>query len=320
SSEKREYLRSLGVRHIYDSRSLSFAAEVMRETNGEGVDVVLNSLAGEAIAAGLEVLREGGRFLEIGKQDIYRNARLGLFPFRRNITFSAIDLDTVLPRRQELLGELMPFFEGGAFAPLPARVFSISESASAFRHMAQAKHIGKIALSMRGQDLRVVTSIEKKEAVRSDATYLITGGLGDLGLLTANWLVDRGARHLVLIGRSNASDTALSAIERMKQKGAEIIFSRADVSQSDQLAGVLAEIGRTMPPLKGVIHAAGVLDDGTLRQMTSERLRAVLAPKVAGAWNLHLQTCGADLDFFVLFSSAAALIGSPGQANYAAGN
>jgi NAD(P)-dependent dehydrogenase (short-subunit alcohol dehydrogenase family)/acyl carrier protein len=320
SPEKRDFLRSMGIKRVFDSRSLAFATEVMRETDGEGVDIVLNSLAGEAIQASLEVLRDGGRFLEIGKHDIYQNTQLGLLPFRRNISFSSVHLDAVLRRRQDLLSELTPYFEDGSFTPLPVKVFPVSESASAFRYMAQAKQIGKIALSMRDQDIRVTPLIERKEVVRSDAAYLITGGLGDLGLLAANWLVERGARHLVLMGRTGASNEALPMIERMRQTGAEITIAKADVGQPDQLARVLAEIEQTMPPLKGVIHAAGVLDDGILRQMTRDRFRSALAPKVAGAWNLHTQTLNACLDFFVLFSSAAALIGSPGQANYSAGN
>jgi len=318
--EKRDFLRSLGINRVFDSRSLAFAAEVMRETDGAGVDIVLNSLAGEAIQASLEVLRDGGRFLEIGKQDIYQNTQLGLSPFRRNISFSSIHLDAVLRRRQDLLNELTPYFEDSSFTPLPVKVFPVSESASAFRYMAQAKHIGKIALSMRDRNIRVIPLSERNEIARSDATYLITGGLGDLGLLAANWLVERGARRLVLMGRTGASNEALPAIERMRQTGAEIVIAKADVSQSDQLARVLAEIEQTIPPLKGVIHAAGALDDGILRQMTRDRFRSALAPKVAGAWNLHKQTLNAGLDFFVLFSSAAALIGSPGQANYSAGN
>jgi acyl transferase domain-containing protein len=318
--EKRDFLRSLGINRVFDSHSLAFATEVMRETDGAGVDIVLNSLTGEAIQAGLEVLRDGGRFLEIGKQDIYKNTQLGLSPFRRNISFSSVHLDAVLRRRQDLLNELTPYFEDGSFTPLPVNVFPVSESASAFRYMAQGKHIGKIALSMRDQNIRVIPFSERKRIARSDATYLITGGLGGLGLLAANWLVERGARHLALMGRTGASNEALPVIDRMRRTGVEIAIAKGDVSQPDQLARVLAEIGRTMPPLKGVIHAAGALDDSILRQMTRDRFRSALAPKVAGAWNLHTQTLSAGLDFFVLFSSAAALIGSPGQANYSAGN
>jgi len=320
SPEKRDFLRSLGVKHVFDSRSLSFADEVMKLTNGEGVDIVLNSLAGEAIQASLALLREGGRFLEIGKQDIYRNTQLGLLPFRHNISFSAIHLDAVLRQRPELFRELMRSYEDGSFTPLPVNVFPISESAEAFRHMAQAKHIGKIALSLRDANIRVAPLEERRKTARANATYLITGGLGDLGLLAANRLVERGARRLVLIGRKGASDAARAAIERMRRAGAEIVVAKADVSRPEQLARVLAEIEQTMPPLKGVIHAAGVLDDGVLQQLNPHRFRSVMKPKIAGAWNLHAQTSDADLDFFALFSSAAALIGSPGQANYSAGN
>jgi len=320
SPEKRDFLRSLGVKHVFDSRSLSFGAEVMKLTNGAGVDVVLNSLAGEAIQISLELLREGGRFLEIGKQDIYQNTQLGLLPFRRNISFSAIHLDAVLRHRPELFRELTRSFEDGSFAPLPVSVFPISESVAAFRHMAQARHIGKIALSLRDANIRVAPSEERRKIARADATYLITGGLGALGLFAANWLVERGARRLVLMGRKGASDAAQTAIDRMRQTGAEIVVEKADVGRPEQLARVLAKIEQTMPPLKGVIHAAGVLDDGVLRQLNPHRFRSVMEPKVAGAWNLHMQTLGADLDFFALFSSAAALIGSPGQANYSAGN
>jgi acyl transferase domain-containing protein/NADPH:quinone reductase-like Zn-dependent oxidoreductase len=320
SPEKRDFLRSLGVKHVFDSRALSFATEVMKRTNGEGVDIVLNSLAGEALQAGLGVLREGGRFLEIGRQDIYQNAQIGLLPFQRNISFSAIHLDAVLRRRPELLRELMRFFEAGSFTPLPVKAFPISESAAAFRHMAQSKHIGKIALSLRNTSIQITPSEQRRKSARMDGAYLITGGLGALGLLVANWLVERGARRLVLISRKEASIAARTAIERMRRSGAEIVIAKADVSQPKQLACVLSEIEQTTPPLKGVIHAAGVLDDCVLQQLTPHRFRSVIKPKVAGAWNLHEQTLSADLDFFVLFSSAAALIGSPGQANYSAGN
>ncbi len=320
SSEKRDFLRSIGVKHVFDSRSLSFASEVMKQTNGEGVDIVLNSLSGDAIQAGLEVLREGGRFLEIGKQDIYQNTQLGLLPFQNNISFSSVHLDRILPRRKELFRELMRFREVGTFAPLPVKVFPISESAAAFRYMAQAKHIGKIAISLRDANIGVMELEARQKNVRVDATYLITGGLGDLGLWVANWLVDRGARHLVLLGRNGASSTAQMEIERLRESGAEIIIEQADVSRPEQLDRVLTEIARTLPPLKGVIHAAGVLDDGILLQLNQNQFRSVLEPKIAGAWNLHAQTLSADLDFFVLFSSAASLIGSPGQANYSAGN
>ncbi|UQA57021.1 type I polyketide synthase [Polyangium aurulentum] len=157
-------------------------------------------------------------------------------------------------------------------------------------------------------------------AIRPDATYLLTGGLGALGLLCARWLVDRGARHLVLVGRSGPSDAARDAVRAMENAGANVRIASADVASEERMAALLDDVRRTMPPLRGVLHAACVLDDGTLLQQSPERFRAVMAPKVRGAWNLHTLTRGAPLDFFVLFSSVASLLGVPGQGNYAAAN
>ncbi len=157
-------------------------------------------------------------------------------------------------------------------------------------------------------------------AVRADGTYLVTGGLGGLGLVVAEWLVGRGARHLVLVGRRGATEGSRSAVERMTAVGAKVLIAAADVTNERQVDDVLARIGREMPPLRGVIHAAGVLDDGVLLEIDEQRLRDAMAPKVRGAWNLHAATSGASLDFFVLFSSMVSVLGTRGQANYAAAN
>nr|CAD19085.1 StiA protein [Stigmatella aurantiaca Sg a15] len=157
-------------------------------------------------------------------------------------------------------------------------------------------------------------------AIRSDGCYLITGGLGGLGLTIAKWLVARGARHLVLVGRRGASDAAEIALGQMRGAGAECLVMKADVANTSEVEELVGTIQRKMPPLRGIFHAAGLLDDGTVLQLTQARLRSVMAPKVEGAWNLHRATLGASLDFFVLFSSAASLVGIPGQGNYAAGN
>ncbi|QLE75412.1 type I polyketide synthase [Streptomyces rectiverticillatus] len=158
------------------------------------------------------------------------------------------------------------------------------------------------------------------DAVRQDATYVITGGLGALGLLVGRWLADQGARHLVLIGRRDADDTAGQELRALRGAGAEVRVVRADVSDEPALARVLADAAASMPPVRGVVHAAGVLDDATLGTLDPARLLAVLEPKVAGAWNLHRLTAGLPLDFFVMFSSLAGVLGSPGQGNYAAAN
>jgi pimeloyl-ACP methyl ester carboxylesterase/NAD(P)-dependent dehydrogenase (short-subunit alcohol dehydrogenase family)/aryl carrier-like protein len=156
--------------------------------------------------------------------------------------------------------------------------------------------------------------------LQPEATYLISGGMGGLGLKVAYWLVEQGARHLVLMGRSAPSEAARETVEALERAGAEVVIAQADVSQAEQVARVFSNMRTSMPPLRGVVHAAGVLDDGLLLQQDWERFERVLAPKVLGAWNLHALTQLIPLDFFVLFSSAAALFGSPGQGNYAAAN
>jgi acyl transferase domain-containing protein/acyl carrier protein len=323
SPEKREFLRSLGIEHVMDSRSLDFAGEVMGLTGGEGVDVVLNSLAGGFIPKSLSTLRPGGRFLEIGKVDFLRNTRLDLGLLEHNVSFFAIDLSQMMLRRPDLgrslLREAVRYFEEGELDPLPYETFPISRAADAFRHMAQAKHIGKVVVSLDEGEVRVVPRA-RETVVRTNGTYLITGGLGGLGLTVARWLVEQGARHLVLMGRSAPSAAAREVLNELEGAGVQVEVSAADVAWEEQVAGVLDVARRRLPPLRGVVHAAGVLDDGILTQQTRERFETVMAPKVSGAWNLHCLTLDAELDFFVLFSSGASVLGSPGQANYVAAN
>jgi NAD(P)-dependent dehydrogenase (short-subunit alcohol dehydrogenase family)/acyl carrier protein len=177
--------------------------------------------------------------------------------------------------------------------------------------------------------VRYVARLQRRKSVareldqlslRADATYLITGGLGGLGLKLAGWMVQRGARRLVLVGRSGASASAREVVSGLEEAGAQVRVIAADISDQEQVARILAEIAATMPPLKGVVHAAGVLDDALLRHYDQDRLARVLAPKIQGAWNLHTQTLDATLDFFVLFSSISSVLGASGQAAYAAGN
>ncbi len=322
SDEKREYLRSLGVQHVMDSRSLAFAGEIMQATNGQGVDIVLNSLAGEAIARSLETLGPYGRFVEIGKRDIYENSQLGLLPFQKNLSYFAVDLDRMSKERPAFLGglfrEVMELFADGSLTPLPHTVFPVSQVAEAFRHMAQARHIGKVVISLDDSNVKVAPA--EPTLIRADGTYLITGGLGGLGLAVAKWLTERGARHLALMGRSGLSASTAEAVATLEASGAQVKVLKADVAEKDQVAAALAEVEKNTPPLRGVIHAAGILDDGILLQQDSKRFDSVMAPKVSSAWNLHELTLNSQLDFFVLFSSVAVTLGSPGQGNYAAGN
>jgi acyl transferase domain-containing protein/acyl-CoA synthetase (AMP-forming)/AMP-acid ligase II/acyl carrier protein len=322
SPEKRAYLKSMRVPHIMDSRSLNFADEIMKNTGGKGVDVVLNSLPGEYITRSLSILGAYGRFVEIGKTDIYQNKPLGLYPFRNNLSYFALDLERVCRERPDLLRslllELMGMFKQGSLKPLPHNIFSVEDAANGFRYMARRKNIGKVVISFGGNESK--HSPDRPAAPRADATYLITGGHGGLGLSVARWLSEKGARHLVLLSRSGSSLAGEDLISELKQSGAEVVTMQGDVANKADVARVLSQIQNTMPPLRGIIHAAGVLDDHVFLRLEPESFRRVLAPKVIGAWNLHSLTSDLPLDFFVLFSSVASVLGSPGQANYAAAN
>jgi acyl transferase domain-containing protein/acyl carrier protein len=319
SPQKCEFLKSLGIKHIMNSRTLDFADEIMAKTDGQGVDVVINSLNGEFIPKSLSVLREKGCFLEIGKNGVWEVEQAK--QVRPDISYFLVDLVKECYEQpaliQSMFYELMQQFQEGTLKPLPQTVFTFADVLNAFRYMQQAKHIGKIVISHKPA---TATTYQEPVTFREDATYLITGGLGGLGLLTARWLVEHGTKHLVLVGRRAANPSVNSQLKQLEQAGAKVVVMSANISQIEQVNYVLAEIEKSLPPLRGIIHAAGLLDDGILLQQTWERFAKVLAPKVLGAWHLHSLTQKLPLDFFVLFSSAAALLGSPGQANHAAAN
>jgi polyketide synthase 12/epothilone polyketide synthase D len=322
SPEKRERLRALGVRHVLDSRSLEFAEGVMSATGGEGVDVVLNSLSGEFIPKSLGVLREHGRYVEIGKRDYYQDKKLGLRPFLKGLTLALVDLRAMLHTRPKLveraLEELAFELGTGRLTPLPLEAFPVRSAAGAFSHVAQAKHIGKVVLTFADRTVPVAAA-ERTFEVRADGSYLITGGLGGLGLEVTRHLVSRGARRIVLMGR-RAPTVAAEAVIAELRRTATILVVTGDVAREEDVARALDVANGAATPLRGVVHAAAVLDDGVLVQQSAERFAAVMAPKVTGAWNLHVATERVSLDFFVLFSSIASLLGAPAQASYAAGN
>ena len=318
SPRKREYLKSLGIEHVFDSRSVDFAQQILDITNGEGIDLIVNSLTGEAIGAGISILRDGGRFMELGKTDLWDQARVD--EFKPGVKFFAIALDHMMADQPESVGQLMrdvlPQFVDHSLEPLPLRAFPIERMIDALRHMARAEHIGKVVIQAAAKS----DGADHGFALREDASYLVTGGLGGLGLKVAHWLADRGARHLVLIGRSAPSAEAQTQLDELAKMGVQIAIRRCDVGSRDELASLLAGIHDELPPLRGIFHLAGVLDDGILCEQTRERFDRVMASKVLGAWYLHDLTRDLPLDLFVLFSSAAALLGSPGQGNYAAAN
>ncbi|NMO18054.1 SDR family NAD(P)-dependent oxidoreductase [Pyxidicoccus fallax] len=324
--EKRAYLQSLGVKYVSDSRSDRFVSDVLEWTGGEGVDVVLNSLSGELIAKSFALLRSHGRFVELGKRDYYANNQLGLRPFLRNLSFSLVDLRGMSVERpawvRALLEELLGLFAQGVVRGLPVESFPVSRAADAFQKMAQGHHIGKLVLALEDPEARIRVRAESgASAIRGDGSYLITGGLGGLGLSVAGWLAEKGAGHVVLMGRSGAANAEQqAAVAALEARGTRVTVAKADVAERAHVERVLDGVRSSGMPLRGVIHAAGLLDDGLLLQQTPARLRKVMAPKVQGALHLHTLTRGMPLDFFVLYASGAGILGSPGQGNYAAAN
>lgn len=317
SPRKREFLKSLGVKHVFDSRTLDFASQIAEATGGKGVDVVLNSLNGEFIGRSVACLARNGRFIEIGKRDVWDAARMSAT--RADVGYHVFDLGDVLrddrPRIRQMMLDLSAHLDAGRLAPLPSVTFTLDEAPAAFRYMAQAKHIGKVVVTPPAPPIA-----RNETPITPEGTYLITGGLGGLGLLVAQRFVDAGARSLVLLGRREPTAQAREVIARLVAAGARVQVAAVDVSNRAQLQTLLDSIAGNLPPLKGVVHAAGVLDDGVLTQQDWTRFERVLSPKVNGGWHLHSLTQQLPLDFFVLFSSASALIGSPGQGNYTAAN
>jgi myxalamid-type polyketide synthase MxaB len=321
SEAKRRELAALGVRHIFNSRTLDFSAQVLQATGGRGVDIVLNSLAGEFIARSVAVLAPGGRFLEIGKRGILTDSEFAAL--RPDCTYHAYELGeaalvdpTLLP---DLYAQLLPAFARGELRTLPVTTFSHDRVVDAFQHMAAAKHIGKVVVTMPALESGAPHD-GKQPLFRGDATYLITGGLGALGLAAARWMVNGGAGHLVLLGRHAPSEAARRVVDELTATGARVSIEMCDVADEPALSALLRKVASAMSPLRGIVHAAGALDDGVLQQQSWSRFESVMGAKVRGAWLLHRLTTSCELDFFVLFSALAAIVGPVGQGNYAAAN
>ncbi len=323
SPAKWSHVKQQGVAHVMSSRTLEFADEILRVTGGRGVDVVLNSLTGPVIARSADALARGGRFVEIGKIGIWSPAEMAAYrPDVSYFSFDLGDVDGDGALQAELLADVVRGLEAGRLAPLPVKTFSIQKAEAGFRYLAQAKNIGKVVLTLPAPE-----RVSGGSVVRPDRSYWITGGLGALGLSVARRLVASGARQLVLSGRTEPDAGARDALEALRAAGAEVVFERMDVADAGQVGQVVQRMTEHRPgyahgllPLGGIVHAAGVLDDGVIVKQTWPRFARVLAPKAIGAWNLHVATRPLALDFFVLFSSIAGVLGAPGQANYAAAN
>ncbi len=326
SPAKRALLQTLGVNHVIDSRRGDFTEQVMELTRRRGVDVVLNALAAEAIPMGLSCLAEFGRFIEIGKRDIYQNSRIPLWPLRHNASFHVVAMDAVFAGNEtltrQMLEEISGLVEKGALHPLPFRSFPASRVDAAFRLMAQGKHIGKVVVAFpeaflppRGEPLKPAFVIDP------EACYLITGAFGGFGRVLAQWLAEGGARQLVLTSRSGASTPDSEEFVRtLRKRGVDVRVVHADIGSRSDVERLTAEIRSTARPLKGVFHLAMVIDDAPLVSLTRERFRSVMAPKASGAWLLHEATLDFKLDCFVMFSSVSSIFGNPAQGSYGAAN
>ncbi|UAK25007.1 type I polyketide synthase [Sphingomonas nostoxanthinifaciens] len=324
SPTKRALLRRLGVDAVLDSRSLAFADEVMRLTDGVGVDAVLNSLSGEAMRRSLGLVKPFGRFLELGKRDFYENSAVGLRPFRHNVSYFGIDADQLPLKRPALaaalFGEISDLFAAGALRPLPHRLYDYADAEDAFRLMQASGHIGKIVLAPGAawpMPLRQAATF----AADPDGAYVVTGGLDGFGREAARWLARSGARHLALLSRRGPA--APGAAETLAAFAADGIDARAyavDVADEAALDKTLAAIRSDQAPIAGVIHAAVAMDDALLAQLDADRFERALRPKLAGAEALDRLTRTDPIGLFLLFSSVTTPLGNPGQGNYVAAN
>jgi len=325
TEEKRDYLRSLGISHVMDSRTLDFVDQISNITQGVGVDVVLNSLSGEALIQSFNLLAPYGRFIEVGKTDIIKNSGLPMTPFNHNITFSSVDLDRIYVDKPDVIINLVntvtECFDKGYFSAIPTKVFSADKTIDAFRYMAQGKHIGKIVVKFEDENVEVVADTKDDSIYSSQGSYLITGGTGGFGLEVVKWLSTKGVGKLILISRSGAaSEECRQAIVDIQAKGTNVEALAINVTDYYAVKHLIEDIEQQGPPLRGVIHAATIYNDAFIKDMDEEKFATVMKPKIEGALNLYNCIKLLKLDFFVLFSSISSLVGNRGQANYVAAN
>ncbi|MFD3704498.1 SDR family NAD(P)-dependent oxidoreductase [Nocardia sp. NPDC058658] len=327
TAERRAVAAQAGATHTLDSRSSSFVDEVLRLTEGRGVDVVYNSMPGEVISQNFTVAAEFGRIIEIGKADVYFGGTIDLQPFTRNLSFFAVDMDRMLAhqpdRFRQLMRECVTALTGGGATALPFVRYPITELSDAFETVLRGSHVGRVVLDLRTDAPEVLPQRPPALPVRPDATYLITGGFGAFGLATARALVRRGATRLVLVGRRGVpSDEVRRELAALSARGVEVVCEAADISDVAQVRHLIDATASADRPLRGVFHTAGVAIDEPLADLRGESISAVFAPKLGGALALDAVTRerGLDLDAFVLYSSISAVTGTVPQSAYVAAN
>lgn len=325
TNEKRALLKAMGIEHVYDSRSLNFYDEILRDTNGEGVDVVLNSLSGPALHKSIRLIRTLGRFIEIGKQDISTNSRLSLFPFNKSIQFIALDLDKILPVSPQLTNQFFMNFlkdyTSTPLLPLPYEVIDVAKCKEAFKKLASGTHSGKIVVNFDNQDLEIVPETSEQLRFNENESILITGGCAGFGLRTALWMAEQGVKHLILGSRSGRiNDQEKYIQEKIESCGCAIYVTQLDVTDPTSVTSAVRLSSDKGLKLVGVIHAAAILEDCLIESITPAIFDKVFLPKALGACYLHEETKNIPLRFFVCYSSTTSYTGNIGQLAYTTAN
>ena len=315
SETKREYLRQLGITHVYDSRSLSFYDQVMTDTNGQGVDVVLNSLSGKAITQSIKCLGKFGRFLEIGKTDIYNDASMYLKRFGENLSYFAVDIDRLMAHRpakgKALFANVSALLNSGSIAPLPVEVYPMSGLGEALVALSKGQHIGKIIAST--VDDNVTMQPPPALSLKGEGVYAITGGASGFGLELAKWMVQKGARHLSLASRSGPkSEYDRLWIEKLRADGVTISIDQLDLTDASAVESWIRSLENEFSRVNGLIHSAAVLSDVTIQNLDEALFEKVYAPKAKAALHIYEALKHKNPDFILLLSSVSAVFGIPG--------
>ncbi|MBW3546081.1 MAG: SDR family NAD(P)-dependent oxidoreductase, partial [Bacteroidetes bacterium] len=323
SDEKRDYLRSLGIKYVYDSRKADFADKILQDTAGTGVDIVLNSLSGKGIIQSIRCLAPFGRFIEIGKADIYKDSKLALKRFGQNLSYFAVDLDRLMLQKpalgKRLFLELCAQFHAGELKAGPTKTYPLAELQEALQYISKGAHMGKVVVSMEATAIPLLpaTALQLDTA----AYYLVTGGASGFGLELGRWLVQKGARYLILASRSGSkSDYDCAMVQEMEALGCRVWLPKLDITDEAAVQQLADQLKGEDRVLKGIIHSAAVLEDATLANMDEARFMRVFNPKVLGAWNLHRAMLDQPVDFFISLSSISSVFGLPGQSNYSSAN
>ncbi|KAI0407872.1 polyketide synthase PksD, partial [Xylaria palmicola] len=311
--------------HIFFSRNTSFAKGIMRVTGGYGVDVVLNSLVGEGLRATWECVAPYGRFVEIGKADIYANASLPMAAFAGNVSFCAVDLRHIMLHKTEIARPLLlkaaSLAEEGAIrCPAPLNVYKVSAVEDAFRYIQNGRNTGRTVIRIDGStEVQKCITQKRLWKFRDDAAYIVVGGLGGIGRSILKWMASKGAKHIIAPSRSGVTTReSQNVMEALLRDGVDIVTPRCDVSSASSLSALVEQYRETMPPIRGCINAAMALNDSLFQNLTHEQWDVTIRSKVQTSWNLHA-LLPRDLDFFILLSSTAGILGNMGQPNYAAG-